>query len=529
MKLAKSVYNWAFKHLTSEGDTDLFPTPFEIASFKKDWKEISEQLAGIDIENYQWKGSRRFVVPKDVLAFRIATQLDPLDSLVLAAIIKKFGMKIEQRRIPYKDDHVFSYRFSPQNDGRFYGASTTWHPFWEKSLQKASAESCQWVAVTDITDYYNQIYHHVLENQLRESLPEFAWRAIKNFLNAFTHGVSRGIPVGPHAVHILAEAAFITTDNSLLSRGYNFCRYVDDIHIYCRSREEAEIALYDLAEILDKQQRLSLNKQKTRIVSSKEFAKIAHSMLIDRPINAREQKILEVISRHSHVDPYRSISIQILNQQDLAFVTQEILEELFDVYLSQHAIDYSRIGWLLRRLAQIGAPGALTYVLRNIGRLTPVLGDVAKYIMRTSPNYTGDIKDIGSLLIEAINSPIVRHSDYLQLVLIDLFGRIPELDHINRITSLYPSASAPIRREIILAAGAARQGHWIRERKDDFDNGDPWLRRAIIATSPVMPGDESEHWMKRIRNTLTGPEKIVVKWAFEKSNPHLKIGNIKLV
>jgi hypothetical protein len=464
-----------------------------------------------------------------VLAFRIATQLDPLDSLVLAAIIKKFGMKIEQRRLPYNDNHVFSYRFFPQPNGRFYGASTTWHAFWESSLQKASAESCHWVAITDITDYYNQIYHHVLENQLREAVPELAWRTIKNFLNTFTHGVSRGIPVGPHSVHILAEAALITTDNSLLSRGYNFCRYVDDIHIFCHSRQEAEIALYDIAEILDKQQRLTLNKQKTRVVSSEEFSEIAHSMLIDRPINERERKILDVISRHGHFDPYKSISLQILDEYELAYVKQEILEELFDIYLSQNEIDYPRIGWLLRRLAQIGAPGALTYVLRNIARLTPVLGDVAKYIMRASPNYTGDIKDIGSLLIEAIHFPIVQHSDYIQLVLIDLFARIPKLDNINRITSLYPSASTPIRREIILAAGAAKQGHWIRERKDDFDNGDPWLRRAIIAASPVMPGDESEHWLKRIRNTLTGPEKMVVKWAFEKSTPNLKVGNMKIV
>lgn len=156
MKLPKSAYDWALKHLGSEGDTDLFPTPFEIGAIKQNWRKVREELARIDIENYGWKGSQRFVVPKDILAFRIATQLDPIDSLILAVIIKKYGSKIENRRIPYDNQYVFSYRFSPTDDGRFYGHESTWHNFWKTSLQKASSQECRYVVITDITDYYNQ-------------------------------------------------------------------------------------------------------------------------------------------------------------------------------------------------------------------------------------------------------------------------------------------------------------------------------------------------------------------------------------
>jgi hypothetical protein len=54
MKLPKSAYNWALKHLINEGDTDLFPAPFEIDAIKQNWSKVLEDLARIDVENYHW-------------------------------------------------------------------------------------------------------------------------------------------------------------------------------------------------------------------------------------------------------------------------------------------------------------------------------------------------------------------------------------------------------------------------------------------------------------------------------------------
>src|SRR4051794_28877452 len=107
MKLPLANYDWALKHLLREGDTDLFPPQFEIQALKFLWPSLRKEFADLDVSNYTWRGGRRFVVPKRMLAFRIATQLDPLDSLMFAAVIKKFGPILEKSRLPISEGRVF--------------------------------------------------------------------------------------------------------------------------------------------------------------------------------------------------------------------------------------------------------------------------------------------------------------------------------------------------------------------------------------------------------------------------------------
>ena len=121
-RLPKNAYRWALYHLITQGDTDLFPIPFEIRALRYNWQPtVIEELAKLELSTHQWNAGRRFVVPKEEFTFRSATQLDPLDSLILAAIIRKYGQSIEDVRIPTSEGRVFSYRFDPQPDGRFYG------------------------------------------------------------------------------------------------------------------------------------------------------------------------------------------------------------------------------------------------------------------------------------------------------------------------------------------------------------------------------------------------------------------------
>jgi hypothetical protein len=49
MKLPKNSYHWAMKHLFIQGDSDLFPRPFEINAIKFNLKEILTIFAGVDL------------------------------------------------------------------------------------------------------------------------------------------------------------------------------------------------------------------------------------------------------------------------------------------------------------------------------------------------------------------------------------------------------------------------------------------------------------------------------------------------
>src|SRR5262249_5513126 len=138
---------------------------------------------------------RRFIVPKDEVSYRQATQLDPQDSIILSSILFQFGDGIEARRLP--SSQVFSYRFNPTEQHGLYDKESSWNEFWTTAAQHGFKSGS--VLYCDIADFYNQIYHHTLENQLIQSgLPNQASKWIISLLESATAGVSRGVPIGPH-------------------------------------------------------------------------------------------------------------------------------------------------------------------------------------------------------------------------------------------------------------------------------------------------------------------------------------------
>jgi Reverse transcriptase (RNA-dependent DNA polymerase) len=173
-----------------------------------------------------------------------------------------------------------------------------------------------------------------------------------------TDKVSRGVPIGPHATHLLAELAFNSIDRALISEGLAFCRYVDDVHFFCKSEEDAQIALYKYAEILDDQQRLTLQDKKTEIVPADAYVTRASTMLLNQPLNDDEKEILTLIAKSAGGD-YDNATLESLSEDEVEYFESERLEELFDLYLEHHPVPYSRLGWLLRRLSQVRVPGAI--------------------------------------------------------------------------------------------------------------------------------------------------------------------------
>lgn len=243
------------------------------------------------------------------------------------------------------------------------------------------------------------------------------------------------------------------------------------------------------------------------------FRAAAKAHLVDSPLNDREERILRIIRAHSGGDPYAPLSLKDLADEELDAMTTEIIEPLLELYLAQQFINYPRLGWLIRRLSQVGTPSALDFVLSRIGELTPVLGDVARYVIRAGRHYNGPLPLVGERIVDALRSGIVAWNEYLQLVLINLFARLPELNHITQLTLPYEHSAPSIRREVVTAAAAAEERYWIKERKAEFGHMDPWLQRAIIAASRVLPGDEGRIWRRHLKPNLTKEEQLVVAWA----------------
>ncbi|WP_156040488.1 RNA-directed DNA polymerase, partial [Chondromyces apiculatus] len=353
MKLSVSSLDWALAHLRKYGDTDKFPQPFEIEVIERAWHaSLRAELANIDLTQHRWTAERKMLVPKDAAAFRNAAQLDPIDSLLLAALVYEIGALIERRRSPVAEQRVFSYRFDPSADGTLYSPDR-WDAFWETSIRRAAVSSV--VLTVDITDFYNQIYHHSIENQLQAcGLTAPATKIIMNLLKSSTVSVSRGIPIGPHPTHLLAEASLIPIDQLMAQRGLEYCRYVDDIHVFCDSEEKAQVALFAIVNVLDQYHKLTPNRSKTGFMKSAQFIAFAREKADDQPINSTEASVLKVIKKYS-AGPYDAIPVSQLTSADLAQLSQKALEEILDAYLAAPERDYIRLRFFLRRLASTWA------------------------------------------------------------------------------------------------------------------------------------------------------------------------------
>ena len=202
--------------------------------------------------------------------------------------------------------------------------------------------------------------------------------------------------------------------------------------------------------------------------------------------------------------------------------------DLINLYLDQDPISYARLGWLFRRLTQVGAPGALHIVVRNLDRLSPILGDVARYI-KSATDRVDNAEELGADIVKALSIRRVNHNEYLTAVLLNLFSQQPALDHLKHLLPLYESATPAARRELILAAGAADAGYWIKERKGEFGaGGDPWLRRALLAASGSLPGDEGPHWIKKLKPQFSPLEGLVAKWAPHKKSYRKKPPKVRI-
>jgi len=514
MPLDNTSIEWALSHLKTLGDSDLFPKPIELNPLLDQIDDLKALLTSREVGQFDPNPARRFMVPKDEVSFRRATQLNIFDSIILTAIMHQYGAGIENRRIPVGENVVFSYRYNPQADYWLYDRNYNWTPFWKQCFEKSKEYSN--ALLLDISDFYNQIYHHTIENQLIESgFPNQAKKWIMTLLESLTSQVSRGIPVGPHGAHLLAEASLIPLDNSLRSHGINFVRFVDDIIVFCNGEKESTKCLYIIADILDKQQRLILNKSKTLPLKQDEFKKLCSERIEDRPINDLEEQLLDIIKKYSNGNPYAIVLLSEVAPDDLAKFQDDVIENILQQYLDTKPVDFIRFRWFLRRLTQIGHPGAVRYCLTHLDILTPALADVCHYLLAASQNLNGDIPNIGKELTIALDNELIRANEYFSICILSLFSRNPAYNHFPKLVEKFDTGSSHIKREIILAAFCSGNSDWLRELKESFTGFDSWTAAAFLVASRSLPEDERKFF---VNNLPKGNDyiELLKKWAKSK-------------
>ncbi|GMX66782.1 hypothetical protein Elgi_60540 [Paenibacillus elgii] len=517
MKLSATSIKWAIRHLEIEKDTDLFPSPKEITVFFDSKDNITSKLKDYDITQHIFSPSRRFVIPKTELSYRTATQLDPLDSLLLAAVIYEYGDLIEKRRRSTREKNVFSYRFAPLKNGVFYSDENSWKDFWKSCLEKSKRK--KYVVQMDISDFYNQISHETVENQLKESLfPKEVTEFIMRLLGDLTKTMPRGIPIGPHSSHLLAEMTLIPVDDSLALKGIDFCRYSDDIYVFCNDEKEAQITVFLMAEILDKQQRLILQKQKTNIYKVEEFLSLCDRMLNDDSLSENEHQMISVLKKYTS-GLYQTVNYKSLDPEEQELFSEDNISGIIDSYLQDDEPDFKKVRWIYRRLGQIGAPYGIEYTLLNIQYLIPAISDVCHYLIAASRNFDDDFLVLGDQIVNILDDSLIRANEYFYIAILNLFASNAKLNHLNKLLPLFKFSSPEVRRKLIFAAYEAGASTWIRELKEQFSTLDPWSRRAMLLACRILPDDEKNQFLMHIKNThpLTLSEQFVLDWALKRT------------
>ena len=120
--LDKASVEWAIDFISEHSDGDLFPQIAEMSAIQTEKDRLASDIAGKDLNQLPIGTSRRFIVPKDEISYRQATQLDPQDSIILSAIMHQYGAGVERRR--KATDKVFSYRFSPSSEHGLYASQS---------------------------------------------------------------------------------------------------------------------------------------------------------------------------------------------------------------------------------------------------------------------------------------------------------------------------------------------------------------------------------------------------------------------
>lgn len=351
LRLQQKSFEWAIAHVLQHGDTDVFPVPFEFEAIKHDWANVVSSLTNTNVLEWATRPSRILLAPKTRSGFRVVTQIDPLDFLFLAAVVYEIANDLESRRVPIAEDRVFSYRVALQPDGQLFSPNIGYRQFLEACQQRLlRMPQPGHVVVTDISDFYLRIYHHRLENALRVATTRTNHvSAIMNLLSGWNGSETFGIPIGSAPARLLAETTLADVDEALLAAKIDFVRFNDDYRIFVDTYEQAYRHLTFLAETLFRNHGLSLQPQKTEILTMDEFTKRFLVTPLDRELDSLHEKFESLAGQLGLNSWYEPIEYDDLEPDQQALVDSLNLKELFREELAKDEPELPVLRFALRR------------------------------------------------------------------------------------------------------------------------------------------------------------------------------------
>lgn len=502
-KLTEESLDFAKQHIEKYYDSDFFPKPFEFDAIWHNWDEVKAELSSKNVEKLWVFPPYTMPAIKSNGTYRIVHQLEPVDAVIYTAMAYEIAESVEAARLPADLKAACSYRLQI-HEGSFFSAGGGYPDFDSRTVELS--DQFQYILATDITDFYNQIYLHRLNNAI-----EFADSNLKNkakdiesFLSRINGKTSQGIPVGPAASVVMSEALMTDVDQFLQGLGLQFTRYVDDIRIFSNETESLDAALRDLTTYLYENHRLTLASGKTKIMEAEKYV----SKYLHNPYDLEKEEIFESLEIFN---PYTGE----VEEHEVEVDEDEAAEQAFlaaiDKAINQKTIDVGLAKGIIRRARTMQSPVLIAPILGNFQFFLPVVSDAMIYISQIigvdgAQNYQAEIEAICSS--DSVKNPLARY--WLEWFIAhdaSLLQGHHAQTLIDTTTNIENQAIAAVTNNNIA---------WVRQMKSQIYNTSARGRRAILFATKILPSDERTHWLKMtIGSTQFLIDKWVATWVLE--------------
>jgi|GEM_PF-579540 len=565
-RLTRAAVQFALRHVVRYGDTDLLPLPFEFGAIRFKWNDVFlPWFLQQDVGTWKTRPFRRIMTPKAYGGFRMATQLDPLDSLFYTALVYMLGPAIEAARLPISDGVAIAHRFRRNAKGSMWTEGGTWGDFQRRSRALAESPDVRVVLKADIADFYQRIYHHPLENRLKATGVRAAYvRALLRLLSECNGNVSYGIPIGQAASRLLAELVLDDIDRALIGEGFTHCRWIDDFRIFCSTDREANKALAFLTKALSENHGLGLQQSKTVFLTDSNFQlELEQAETIAIQVNRDTRSIAlpkflgpepqedgddDEFDDDNDDDPdddakdgwgedggeddwdFDDLPKVSLAPTSFEYLPAEIraLVDRFDAgkIVMQLLARYSRgfgvrapdpglLRVLIAKLIQERDVTASDAVVANLGNIGPILPDAIRYLNAIRGKLTRqrriEIGDECSLLLQDTH---LGDLEFSIMWVLSLFADSTAFDHENRLPQFYNDYQVQAaRRKSILAIGNSKNDGWFRVHRNEFASLAPWERRAFLFGARCMEKDERKHWYDSVKKGFDTLDTAIVAYA----------------
>ncbi|MHC5739397.1 RNA-directed DNA polymerase [Nostoc sp.] len=511
MKLTAESLEFARNHIQRFYTSDFFPSSEVLNALWADWDEIQKFLSS---ESIQELGHPPLIMqaPKARGGYRIVHDPNPFDSLAYTAIAHTLAPYIESRR-ENLGDRVFSYKLNVNSRGDFFDeAHNGFQHYTLRSLDLAN--SFDYVLVTDIAAFYNQIYLHRLQSaiELCHSNLTSISSAVEEFMLNLNERVSIGIPVGPAPSIILAETALLDVDQWIQQRGFEYVRYVDDFRIFANSKLDLETLLQDLVGYLYTNHRLTLASEKTFILPTE--------TLVEQYLDSPESKERDII--------HANIAQSIASQTSVAFRTSftenppswtklspeersKLLNSLLHSILQQNHLDLGLARHLLRRAKHARLRAIIVPLLDNIEFFIPVFRDVCLYLDHVM-NDDAINRNLDRLEIIIRNQSIITRSSFCSMWLRWLVTRKQGYSKSQVVRDFIMGEAKPLRFQ---ADHAKLFGHesWVKEHRSNWQQLGSSDRWSLLLAASVLGVRERTVWMNQVLRSADPIDRAIARYV----------------